>query len=1665
MKSNWLVCILLLFPTLSFSQSNSTVDSLQNVLKTESNDSLVVQARLNLFEEFYLHDKTISEIHLSEAESLARSVKSPGLLGDVFNKKAHFFLNENRFRESLEAFLLAKAFYEKANLELDVLRMLNMIGAVHLQRGNYLVAILKFKKVIGQIDESKAGDVLEEVYNNLGVAYYYLENFDLAEYYYLKGLNQQRRSKQKDELKIAFYYNNLAEVYARQEHYLKARNLLMKSIEKQRSLGHINTLGLEYNNLGKVYLKLNQFDSSQIYLEKALFTGQDFNNEYDLANTHLIKSQLDLKLSDFEGAEKEANQCLELAQRIDVVPLEIQALQTLADINQMNGLHDIALDQLKQANFLKDSMNRIGNEFELLQAENGFDSEERLKEFQVNQLEWQVDQSHFWEKDWFIIAMFFLLGVGLLVTIQIVDKREEDQGQIDFGSVNYLRSNRILWIIAGVFYTLIPLVVPHLPGQIYDPMAVRVCFTGAVILLFISTFLSYRARTNAVLISKILYLFMIAHHFYLIYQNQLALVTIFYLIILLSGISTVFRDTLKISLVSVLIVIMSALVGYAADAPQVSPGVFLAVIISLMVVFIVVTTAKSDLGKHLEYATEVVSQSDVLAFIVNQKGEVVFTSQTIRHILGYAPSEISGHDWIERLGVEAQEAKRIKNNLIRIAKGIIEPGYNEYQLLKDNKGHTKWISFNEKRIGQNRVLVIGVDVTAHKLIQDELAKSERNFRQISETLSDVFYLYHVAKEEYEYVSPNTEEVLGVSTRYFYKNLNFINEYVHEADREVVHRSWRKVNKGIPIDIEYRIYFENKIKWIRERSYPVRDEDGLVVKKSGLCQDITEQKFAEEEIEKLSLIASYTDNFILMINQDNRIEWVNASFTRLTGYTEQDVLNKMPGEILIGPSTIESKVEKITTAVFDQKQQLQCELLAYKKDQEAFYSQLEITPIINQYGELEKYFMIGKDITKQKEDREAIEKLSLVASKTNNYVIIANAKDGIEWVNEAFCNKFEYTLDEVKGLFPSKFLVDTKTHPNVSDYIDQVVFVEKRQFEGEIVHITKSGKQVFVYVEITPIWNEANEVEKYFVLGVDITYQKRYEEQIEQTNAELKEKEQALHFSESNFRQLIRSIKEVFWLRDIETDRLLFISDSYQKVFGKPKSTLLKDNSSWSDHIHPEDKDRVRKAYETQAFEGEFNQDYRILMKDGSIKWLNSRVFPIENEQGKVVRLSGFTEDITVKKEQEIRIQKIADRLDVVHTIEKTILESESTTEIIYNTLSKTLEKLPILRASLALFDEENQSFYSYARMKNGTPTATDQRKFRLREFGEYSRLKSERKHIIQNLLTKEQKTETDHILIEEGAVLVMISPLLHGDNLIGSLNVCFTDDFQEDTAHYKEITNEVANGLAIAIQQSQLKDELSQTNDTLTASIDYAKMIQQAYIPNNINIFGTIENSMIINRPKDIVSGDFYWVTSVGDKKVVVVGDCTGHGVPGAFMTIIGISSLNNIVTYQGVTDPASILNRLNDAVIKALHSDQNIQLKDGMDVGVFVYDSAKQSASFGGARRPLTILRKDGTIENIKPTRLSIGVRGDEFGITFNTLPVELRHGDRYYMYSDGITDQFGGAKHRKFGKKRLEQAIIDSKDISLEEQKKYIIQSLESWKGSFFQVDDILLAGFELD
>jgi len=260
-------------------------------------------------------------------------------------------------------------------------------------------------------------------------------------------------------------------------------------------------------------------------------------------------------------------------------------------------------------------------------------------------------------------------------------------------------------------------------------------------------------------------------------------------------------------------------------------------------------------------------------------------------------------------------------------------------------------------------------------------------------------------------------------------------------------------------------------------------------------------------------------------------------------------------------------------------------------------------------------------------------------------------------------------------------------------------------------------------------------------------------------------------------------------------------------------------------------------------------------------------------------------------------------------------------------------------------------------------------------------------------------------------------------------------------------------------------------NQDITASITYAKRIQRSMLPDIDMVKMYLPESFIFFRPRDIVSGDFYWLTSLADDEnlttIIVAADCTGHGVPGAFMSMVGDALLNQIIKLQQYTEPDKILRELNIGVRSTLRQDET-ENRDGMDVVICTIQHHKKKVDFAGAKNPLFYVQNNQIFE-IKGSRKSIGGR--------QSSRLQLKYGDYerhtididqptvFYLASDGYPDQFGGVEGKKFSKKQFRKLLLDIHSKPFAQQAKITERTIEEWKGDTRQIDDILVIGFKIE
>jgi len=270
------------------------------------------------------------------------------------------------------------------------------------------------------------------------------------------------------------------------------------------------------------------------------------------------------------------------------------------------------------------------------------------------------------------------------------------------------------------------------------------------------------------------------------------------------------------------------------------------------------------------------------------------------------------------------------------------------------------------------------------------------------------------------------------------------------------------------------------------------------------------------------------------------------------------------------------------------------------------------------------------------------------------------------------------------------------------------------------------------------------------------------------------------------------------------------------------------------------------------------------------------------------------------------------------------------------------------------------------------------------------------------------------------------------------------------------LEEKVVERTAEVVQKSMIIEE---KNRDITASIRYAERIQRAMLPRE----NTFEETFVLFLPKDIVSGDFYWMHDNGDTQFIAAVDCTGHGVPGAFMSIIGHNSLNKVVREYGLTRPSAILDQLNIEVIKSILQSQEKGINDGMDLALIAFNKKKFTLEFAGAYNPLYLVR-NGEVIVYKADRFPIGISTMEQKKTFTNVIVDIKPGDMLYMCSDGYADQFGSPEVKKFKSVNVKRILSEIWNLPVQEQKERLEKEIMDWKGELPQVDDIMMIGTKI-
>ncbi len=305
----------------------------------------------------------------------------------------------------------------------------------------------------------------------------------------------------------------------------------------------------------------------------------------------------------------------------------------------------------------------------------------------------------------------------------------------------------------------------------------------------------------------------------------------------------------------------------------------------------------------------------------------------------------------------------------------------------------------------------------------------------------------------------------------------------------------------------------------------------------------------------------------------------------------------------------------------------------------------------------------------------------------------------------------------------------------------------------------------------------------------------------------------------------------------------------------------------------------------------------------------------------------------------------------------------------------------------------------------------------------------------------------------------------------GEIGVITVQSFQKGaySPYHLDLMKNLAVYLAIALENAEAYQEIergtvavAKANQKLTSSINYAKRIQDSLLPDKVAIANAFTDAFVLFKPRDIVSGDFYWFREQGNKVFLACMDCTGHGVPGAFMSMIGNDLLSEIITYLHFEQPNDILGELHRNIRQALRQEQT-DSREGMDIAFCTIDREASKVFFAGAKQPLVYIR-NGEVTTISGDKVAVGGRQKEERREFTNIEIDVQEGDTFYLFSDGYQDQFGGPKGRKIMSRRFKELLLSIHHLPMTEQEQRLNEFVEDWRGTERQTDDILVIGFKV-
>ena len=598
-----------------------------------------------------------------------------------------------------------------------------------------------------------------------------------------------------------------------------------------------------------------------------------------------------------------------------------------------------------------------------------------------------------------------------------------------------------------------------------------------------------------------------------------------------------------------------------------------------------------------------------------------------------------------------------------------------------------------------------------------------------------------------------------------------------------------------------------------------------------------------------------------------------------------------------------------------------------------------------------------------------------------------------------------TNEEVYGVL--EFAGFRKFDPSQVKFVQELSLILART----IFNIKVNERTRRLLAESQAMSNELKEKQE--VLRQNAEEMQATQEELKRSNQKLEEQIEEVNRTQKRMQLLLENASEVITIYE-EDETIRYISPSVETILGYGQKEMI--GKSDIDKVHPDHRDTFRDIFVKMKDhpDRKVTVQYEYKAKDGSYIWIESAGTNCMSNPA----IHGFilnSRDITERRRAE-QEQRMRSKMQAL---------SENSPDLITRLEEGSISYInPVIEAYTG---KEPADF----------------------------------------LNRKAKETELDNVVLEGWLKIVeqvnatngKVATEMDFPSLLGKRVMQVNAIPEYDESEKLESVLVVSHDIT---ERKMIELEIQAKNKKITESINYAKRIQTAILPNTRLINRALPDSFILYKPRDVVSGDFPWFVHSKEDIFIAAVDCTGHGVPGALLSLIGYFLLNDIVRSRKVTEPGKILDLLDEGVTTTLRQDEDSTTKDGMDIALCKINLAAGEIEYAGAHRPLYIM-KNGLMEEIKGNKFPIGGGIFKNQTNFTNTKVKLSKGDSIYFSSDGFPDQFGGPEGRKFGPKKTREIIERVHTMPMKEAMQVFDQEWESWRGDQKQTDDVLLIGIK--